>query len=332
MAVVTHPAPGKRSYVYFVLALLFIKPLMKLWPITDRGLRPMGALSRLAYRKAKDVSGVVRQPDALGGRLTDHLRPAGALPIELTGRGDAAVLYLHGGAFIGCGPGTHREVAGRLARDAAIDLYALDYRQLPEAGVGTSVHDAVAAYRELFDRGYRHVVVAGDSAGGYLCGKVIEAAAREGLPQPAGFIGYSPLLDLDLAADPTSTSRHDAYLPKRKMAKLAPKFDRGPVLFRGARNINDVAADAFPTTLLFTAQDEFLEPDCVRLSQHISTAGVSATLHSYPWQLHAFPAMGGVTPQALEAIELSAAAIRDAVAAATAGDQTGLAEDAPQAG
>jgi acetyl esterase/lipase len=333
MAVVTHPAPGKRSYVYFVLALLIVKPLMKLWPISDRGLRPIGALSRLAYRKASDISGVEREPDLLGGRLTDHLRPMGALPTELTGGGDAAVLYLHGGAFIGCGPGTHREIGGRLARDAAIDLYSVDYRQLPEAGVGTSVHDAVSAYRELFDRGYRHVVIVGDSAGGYLCGKVVEAAVRDGLPQPTGFIGYSPLLDLDLAADPTSTSRHDAYLPKRKMAKLAPKFDRGPVVFQGARNINDVAAVAFPTTLLFTAQDEFLEPDCVRLAQHVSAAGIPVTLHSYPWQLHAFPAMGGVTPQALEAIALSTAMIREVVAAAAAADDpTGLAEDAPQAG
>lgn len=332
MSVVTHPAPGKRSYLIFAFAVVFVKPLFQLWPISDRGLRPLGALSRLAYRKARDVFGVQREADTLGGRLADHLRPAGADPADLTGHGEAVVLHIHGGAFIGCGPGTHREVAGMLARDASIDLYSIDYRKLPEAGVGTSVHDALAAYRELFERGYRHVLLVGDSAGGFLCGKVIEAAAAEGVGRPVGFIAYSPLLDLDLASDPTSTSRHDAYLPKNKMAKLAPKFDRGPIGFQGARHISDVAPEAFPRTLMFTAEDEYLEPDCIRLTQQIAAAGSQAELHSYPWQLHAFPAMGNVTPQAVEAIELSALAIREIVAEALAADEEGLATDTPQAG
>ncbi len=88
---------------------------------------------------------------------------------------DTAMLYLHGGAFVVCGLGTHRSIAARLARACEMPVFSLEYRQLPAAGVGASVADAVDAYAELIrERHYRRVIVAGDSAGGFLAAKVIE--------------------------------------------------------------------------------------------------------------------------------------------------------------
>ncbi|SLD05774.1 putative hydrolase/esterase/lipase [Mycobacteroides abscessus subsp. massiliense] len=242
--------------------------------------------------------------------------PAGTAVAE----SDTAILYLHGGAFIACGPATHRKITGLLARQLRVPVYVLDYRQLPEAGVGSSVADAVQAYRELL-QDYARVIVVGDSAGGFLSGKVIEYAHTHGLPKPVAYVGYSPLLDLDLAANPASTSRHDAYLPKGKLRKLAPKFDRGPVEFAGERRVVAVPVEAYPPTLLITAQDEFLEPDAIELAEKLSAAGVVAKVHSYSWQLHAFPAIA-VSRDTAEAVVLSADFINEALSAAEQGPAT----------
>ena len=118
-----------------------------------------------------------------------------------------------------------------MAKGLGVPVFALDYRQLPEVGVGTSVHDAFEAYRELLgQRGYRHVVVAGDSAGGYLTGKVAELASVNDVPAPTALAMLSPWLDLDIGDRDDRTSRHDAYLPIRQLAVVRPMLDRGRFL------------------------------------------------------------------------------------------------------
>lgn len=221
MVVTLHPKSGLKARLSFLLVMLFVKPLLILFPIFDAGLRQLKWLDRGAQR-GPDAPGIQRSRVSLANRPTDLMIPAGTTVAEA----DTAILYLHGGAFIACGPATHRKITGLLARQLRVPVYVLDYRQLPEVGVGSSVADAVQAYRELL-QDYARVIVVGDSAGGFLSGKVIEYAHTHGLPKPVAYVGYSPLLDLDLAANPASTSRHDAYLPKGKLRKLAPKFDRG---------------------------------------------------------------------------------------------------------
>jgi acetyl esterase/lipase len=315
MVVTLHPKTGIKARLSFLFVLLFIKPLLILFPISEGGLGRLKWLDNGAQR-GPDAPGIERTRIALADRPTDLMVPQGTSASDA----DTAVLYLHGGAFIACGPATHRKISGLLARQLRLPVYVLDYRQLPVAGVGTSVADAVQAYRELL-QDYKRVIVAGDSAGGYLCGKVIEYAHTNGLPKPVAYVGYSPLLDLDLGANPTSTSRRDAYLPKGKLARLAPKFDRGPVEFTGERRIFSVPVEAYPPTLLITAQDEFLEPDAIELAEKLSAAGVVAQLHSYAWQLHAFPAIA-VSRDTAEAVVLSADFVREALSVAEQGSAT----------
>lgn len=301
VTVIEHRTPSLRSYPLWLGAKVFLKPVLTYWPINDLGLSPLRLIDQ-AFGMLPTAKTVVRQSIVLADRPADLITPQGP-----SGRDtDTAVLYLHGGAFVVAGPATHRSVGAAMAQVLGLPLYSLDYRQLPKGGVGTSVTDAVNAYRELIvDRGFRRVVLVGDSAGGYLCGKVIEAAYRDGLPTPVVYVGFSPLLDLDLADHEGRNSDKDAYIPKSKLAELAPKFDRGPEPLVGERRIIDVPAEAFPPTILITAQDEFLEPDAIDLVESLSRAGVLAHLHTFAWQVHAFPVAAGL-PEAKEAIRLSA--------------------------
>ncbi|GAA1482085.1 alpha/beta hydrolase [Gordonia sinesedis] len=316
MPIVHHRKPSLASYPRWLGARAFLKPAMALWPINTAGLAGLYLIDRV-FSVGPKPRGVVREQMHLAGRPVELVMPSGPSRRD----SDTAMLYLHGGAFVVCGLGTHRSIVSRLAQACEIPVFSLEYRQLPAAGVGTSVSDAVEAYRELLtERGYKRVIVAGDSAGGFLAAKLVEAAELDGLPAPAALIGFSPLLDLDLASRPDRTSRSDAYLPKGKMAKLAPQFDKGPIALRGVRRIDDLDPAIFPPTVMVTAENEMLEPDVLELIEKLDAAGVEAVGHSYSWQIHAFPVMGARHPETLQAIDATAAFTRQAVREAKTAD------------
>ncbi|MFW0789384.1 alpha/beta hydrolase [Gordonia sp. CPCC 205333] len=299
MPFVAHRKPSLASYPIWVGARAVLKPLLSAYPLTDGGLKRLHLIDKLAQTAPKSKT-VMFSTLTLGGRPADLMLPKGPSRRE----GDTAVLYLHGGAFVVAGRGTHRAVASRLCERTELPVFSLEYRQLPEGGVGTSVHDAYSAYRELIEqRGFRHIVVAGDSAGGFLCGKVIELAAENGLTAPIAYVGIAPLLDLDLGTNPDRSSRSDAYLPQDKMAELAPKFDWGPIPFAGTRRINSLDAALFPPTVLITAEDEMVEPDVIELVEKLDAAGIRAEVHSYSWQIHAFPVLAFRHREVIDAIE-----------------------------
>ncbi|WP_020109896.1 alpha/beta hydrolase [Nocardia sp. 348MFTsu5.1] len=315
MSVTRHGRPSLRSYPIWLGSRLLLKPTLALWPIGALGLRPLYLIDEI-FALGPKAKTVAREQITLAGRPVEL-----SVPARPSGRDEAAaVLYLHGGALVVCGLATHRAVASRLCQDIDLAVYSVAYRQLPEAGVGTSVTDAYQAYRELLiERGFKHVVVAGDSAGGFLAGKIVELAHRDGLTPPAAYIGYSPLLDLDLGTNPDRSSRRDAYLPIRKLASLRKQFDKGPIELDGVRRIAEVPPEAFPPTIVITAEDEMLEPDVLELVESLNTAGVPAQMHSYAWQVHAFPMLAGRHPEARQSIVLTAQFAKDAVAAARVG-------------
>lgn len=310
MPIVAHRKPSVVSYPIWLGARAFLKPLLALYPLTDTWMKQLRLIDSLAGLAPRPTS-VAFSTLTLAGRPVDLMIPSGPSRRDA----DTAVLYLHGGAFVVGGRATHRSVTTRLCRQAELPVFSLDYRQLPGGGVGTSVHDAFSAYRELIEqRGYRQIVVAGDSAGGFLCGKIIELAAENGLTPPAALIGISPLLDLDLGTNPDRSSRSDAYLPQSKMAVLAPKFDWGPIPFVGTRRINTLDAAIFPPTLMITAQNEMVEPDVIELTEKLDAAGIRALVHSYSWQVHAFPVLGPTGhPEVTHAIEAAASFAAEAI-------------------
>jgi len=85
-----------------------------------------------------------------------------------TARPRAALLYLHGGAYSIGSPETHRKLAARIGQGCDLTTYVIDYRLAPEHKFPGAVEDAVAAYSALLERGYTHITIAGDSAGGGL--------------------------------------------------------------------------------------------------------------------------------------------------------------------
>lgn len=89
------------------------------------------------------------------------------LPADGTRR---AVLYLHGGAFLTCGANSHGRLVELLSKFADSPVLVVDYRLIPKHSIGMALDDCHDGYRWLRLLGYEpeQIVLAGDSAGGYL--------------------------------------------------------------------------------------------------------------------------------------------------------------------
>lgn len=301
MAVIEHRGKNFRSVIVFWLAWITVKTWFSLLPTNDRILPILRAVEPYLGRLPQSFPGVRIEKITLGGVPAERIVPEADIPRHARG----ALVYYHGGAFICCNLDTHRRIAALLARDVGVPVYNVGYRQYPDGGVGTSVADGFAAYRALVDSGeFDRIVLVGDSAGGFVCGKVSEYAAEAGIQRPAAFAGFSPFLDISDTLP--RSSRHDAVLPMRQVRKLVPKYRRGPEPLRGPENLTtDATAACFPPSLLFVATDEALMIDSLQLHDSLQRAGVPAEVHVYDGQIHAFVVAAGLTPEASHAYELT---------------------------
>lgn len=194
---VWHWNVSPRARVIFCLTRTFVKPMFTLWPTTERGIRQLERLDAMADKLPKPKNLDI-EPFTLGGVPSEKVQHPRKAQGELAG---ATILYFHGGGFVFCGLATHRALCGLLSAKAGVPVISVRYRQLPEGSIGTSVKDAMAAYTALLETAENpnKIVVAGDSAGGYLAMKVAEITALRGITRPAAVVGYSPpLLNVNL--------------------------------------------------------------------------------------------------------------------------------------
>ncbi|ADG80347.1 Alpha/beta hydrolase fold-3 domain protein OS=Tsukamurella paurometabola (strain ATCC 8368 / DSM/ CCUG 35730 / CIP 100753 / JCM 10117 / KCTC 9821 / NBRC 16120 / NCIMB 702349 / NCTC 13040) OX=521096 GN=Tpau_3769 PE=4 SV=1 [Tsukamurella paurometabola] len=307
MAVIAHRGRSARSRVVLWFVRIVMKTIFRLFPLSDRTLPLLRAVEPYLSRVPQSVRGVRIEKVTLGGVPTERIVPDG----DADPHPRAALIYYHGGAFIGCNLDTHRRIAVLLARGLRVPVYNVEYRQYPDGGVGTSVADGFAAYRELLDSGdVDRILVAGDSAGGFVCAKVIQYAAEAGVQRPTAFAGFSPFLDI--SATLPRSSRHDAMLPLAKIRKLRTVLGRGPEDLRGPEDMTtDATAAYFPPTILFAADREALMVDSLELHGSLDRAGVPNEVHIYDGQVHAFVVGAGITPESWNAYKVTVAFLSD---------------------
>ena len=208
---------------------------------------------------------------------------------------------------------THRRMVARLSAVSGAPALSVAYRQLPGTTLLGSVADCVAAYAFLLDEGYRadEIVIAGDSAGGFLTFATALRAVLDGLPAPGGLVAMSPLTDLDHTGKLAHPNLHlDPYIPGALLPELTPMLLGGRALEPLHSPVNGALA-AMPPTLIHVGSTEVLRVDAELMARRLSDAGVPVTLVVWDRQPHVFQIFADFCREGLHSIEEMGAFIRD---------------------
>lgn len=259
-------------------------------------LRPM--MEKMA-RDARPVPAHVRlEAHALGAVPGERLVPAGA-------RDDAAILYVHGGAFIAGAPVNHRALTWRLAHGTGTTVYAIDYRLAPEHPFPAGLDDVVQAYEVLVARGVRRIAIGGDSAGGNLALAAALELARRGAPRPAALACLSPVttLALDLPSAFENRDRDDMFsfgLMPGMLARYAKGHDPFDPRI-SPLHAKDVSV--LPPTIFQVGEREMLRDHSVQMAERMRAAGVEVRLEVEPRVMHVWQLLADLVPEAHAAID-----------------------------
>ena len=228
------------------------------------------------------------------------------------------LLYLHGGGFVIGNLETHDSLCRQLALRSGGAVVALDYRLAPEHRFPTAVDDAWAAMHWLAAHAgdalgldASRLAVGGDSAGGTLTAVSALHARDVGLP-----------LALQVLITPGTTAHADT--PSHKLfasgfvldaAAIAWFFDHY-IAFHHRRDWRfaplEADVDGVAPACVILAECDPLVDEGVAYADQMRAAGVPVELELYRGLTHDFIKMGRAIPQAAQAQQVAADALRQA--------------------
>jgi acetyl esterase/lipase len=259
----------------------------------------------------RPADGVTYEPATVGGVAGVWCRPKDA-------RTDAAILYLHGGAYVLGSSVGYRNLAGQIAARSTTQVFVADYRRAPEQPFPAAVDDSVAAYNGLVELGLRAIAVAGDSAGGALSLATI-ASTRSASVRPCAAVMFSIWSDLALTGQ--SFQERAARDPQLTQQILS----NGAVGYLHGRSAHDPLAsplyadvDGYPPLQFHVGTEELLLDDTIRSGERAQAAGVQATIHVWEGMVHVFPRFVGTFEAAPAALDIAAAFLRERLPVPTA--------------
>ena len=277
--------------------------------------------ARAAYAAG---AGVLELPTRSLDRVEDlHIpaRDGAGLPARLYAPGAdklPVLLYLHGGGFTVGSVATHDVLCRELAHHAHCAVVSLDYRLAPDHKFPTAANDAWDALQWLavdttLGLDTKRLAVGGDSAGGTLalvCGVLARDA---GLPLKLQLLFYP-----GCAAHQDTPSHHtfakgfvleEPHITYFFNHYIRSAEDRDDWRF-SPLNIPDV--EGVSPVWMGLAECDPLVDEGVMMADKLRLASVPVDLEIYRGVVHEFIKMGRVIPQAKQAHQDAARALKEA--------------------
>jgi len=309
-----HHRHSAQSVAVSLASRLIVKNAVRAWAIQPNLLHwPLGYVDSLAGLLVRFRSSAEIQPVQLEHCTAEWLRAPGASSAR-------AILYLHGGAFITCGLNTHRSLVTRLSKAADAAVLTVGYRKLPSHRISDAIDDGISGLRWLQQSGYDgdRIVVAGDSAGGYLAFMTTLTAIRGQIAKPAGVATISPFTDADPARKLKHRNARRCYMFTREALSIFTRYLGEAQLpeRRGGRPgpvVSPVDADlsSLPPVTIHASSDELLLADAELMAERLERAGIRCDLHLWDRQIHDFPLAADVLPEGRRAIRYIGDFVKD---------------------
>ncbi|WP_309226464.1 MULTISPECIES: alpha/beta hydrolase fold domain-containing protein [unclassified Mycolicibacterium] len=322
------PASLRARIIHFIASLLLARMLIR--ALTTAGYEVTSARIERIGRRVNRIARLQRLQPFRRFRLVSSTW--NGLPIETVSlrnlpasTDNGVILYFHGGGFVLGDLNTHIHGVATLARVTRLPVVHIEYRQYPEVDLQTTVADCLGAYRTLLSEGVdpAKVIIAGDSAGGFLAFATAQRAPQHGLPVPAGVVGISPLLELDNTARRAhQNAQTDVFGIATALPVLAERICPTADLVAQLEPVSG-PMDSMPPSLIIASESEALLCDAERMQDRLHQAGRSCEVMTWPSQLHAFPAIIPRLPESRQAYARMASFIAECLA--------GTATDVPPA-
>lgn len=302
--------------------------------IARAGHPPMHALSPAQARQSYEASaGVLDVPSHKLARVEDLRIPARdghALPARLfapvAGQALPVLLFFHGGGFTIGSVATHEPLCRHLAHLAHCAVISVDYRLAPDWPFPTAVHDAwdslvwLREHAAALGLDGARIAVGGDSAGGTLSAVTAIAARDAGWPLALQLLFYPG------TAGHQNTPSHHTFAKGFLLEEAHIGFFFGHYLRSAAERddwrfapLDGVDDSGQPRDLegvapvwMGLAECDPLVDEGVLYADRLRMAGVAVDLEIYAGMVHGFIQFGRAIPQALQAHNDAARALRHA--------------------
>jgi acetyl esterase/lipase len=313
---VIETGPSIAARLVWLASRLTIRPAVAVCSRIPHVPWPFGLID-FACRALLPAPGTIRLTVGLPNATAQLVRAPGVLPADGNRR---VVLYLHGGAFLTCGANSHSWVVNALSKFADSPVLVVNYRLIPKHSVGMALDDCHDAYRWLRLRGYEpeQIVLAGDSAGGYLA-LALAQRLQDDDEEPAALVAISPLMQL--AKEPKQAHpniKTDAMFPAEAFDALVALVARAAAehTVDGEPEEVDEPLDhiepGLPRTLIHVSGSEVLLHDAQLAARRLAAAGVPAEVRIWPGQIHDFQLAAPVVPEGTRSLRQIGEYIREA--------------------
>lgn len=258
-----------------------------------------------AGRYAKIPSGMTVKPQIIEGISAEWLIPEGSNPEKL-------ILYVHGGGYVAGSCNDHRGFVSKFAQNTGIVNLTYEYRLAPEHPFPAAIDDSILIYRWILSSGFKpeNILIAGESAGGGLCLALLLALKEQQLPMPVAAVAISPWTDLSCSGDSYRTKNKWSLAPMNSWTVFSAHYRAG----QPAEDplISPLFGDlkGLPPIFVNSGTDDELFDDGEKFYQKALAAGVDATFRAGVGQVHCYPLLAPMFPEATEAMNEIVAFIR----------------------